>query len=121
MTRNGLTSGPGRKGEFESMSGTRRPTNGSPEYLFRYEDILRAIGRYIDDHGVQDVVLLQLDSGILMRGLEPASPKSGGEKALVEHLFTAKEMVEHVFTPEDLRRIDEAAKKDRGQGSPLFH
>ena len=92
--------------------------NISGESLFRYEDILRAIGRYVDDHGVQDVVLLQLDSGILLRGLEPSGAKGGRE--LVEHLFTAKEMVEHVFTAEDLKRIDEAARRDRGKGSPLF-
>jgi len=35
-------------------------TNGAAEYLFRYEDILRAIGRYVDTQGIQDVVLLQL-------------------------------------------------------------
>lgn len=86
--------------------------------LFRYEDILRAIGRYVDAHGIQDVVLLQLETGILLRGLEPSSGKNGNE--LVEHLFTAKEMVEHIFTTEDLKRIDEAARRDRGKGSPLF-
>jgi len=100
------------------MSASNKPANGSPEYLFRYEDILRAIGRFIDDNGVQDVVLLQLESGILLRGLQPSSNKIGGE--LVEQLFTAKEMVEHVFSPDDLKRIQEAAKKKRGTGSFLF-
>ncbi len=92
--------------------------NGSGVELYRYEDILRAIGRYVDDHGVQDVVLLQLEDGILLRGLEPSGTAGGRE--LVEHMFTAKEMVEHVFTSEDLARIAEAAKRDRGKGSPLF-
>ncbi len=100
------------------MSGNHGPANGSSEYLFRYEDILRAIGRYIDGHHLQDVVLLQLDSGVLLRGLRPAS--NTASKELVEHLFTAKEMMEHVFTPEDLKRIDEAARRERGKGSPLF-
>lgn len=92
--------------------------NGTGVELYRYEDILRAIGRYVDDHGLQDVVLLQLESGILMRGLKPSGNAGGRE--LVEHMFTAKEMVEHIFTPEDLKRIAEAAKRDRGTGSPLF-
>jgi hypothetical protein len=101
------------------MSGVQNSASIRPEEkLFRYEDILRAIGRYVDEHGIQDVVLLQLETGILLRGLEPSSGKSGNE--LVEHLFTAKEMVEHVFSAEDLKRIDEAAKRDRGKGSPLF-
>lgn len=105
-------------GEFREMSGDQQPTNGAHESLFRYEDILRAIGRYIDDHGVQDVVLLQLESGILLRGLQPSSGRSGD--LLVEQLFTAKEMMEHVFSADDLKRIDEAAKLKRGTGSPLF-
>ncbi len=100
------------------MSASNKPVNGSPEYLFRYEDILRAIGRYIDDNGVQDVVLLQLESGILLRGLQPSSNKTSNE--LVEQLFTAKEMVEHVFSADDLKRIEEASKKKRGTGSFLF-
>ena len=100
------------------MSASKQPAYGSPEYLFRYEDILRAIGRYIDDNGVQDVVLLQLESGILLRGLQPSSNKTG--KELVEQLFTSKEMVEHVFSADDLKRIQEAAKKKRGTGSFLF-
>ncbi|HEX3724565.1 MAG TPA: hypothetical protein VHV31_17375 [Nitrolancea sp.] len=87
-------------------------------YLFRYEDILRAIGRYVDNKGIQDVVLLQLDDGILLRGLQPSGDRGGRE--LVEQLFTSKELVEHVFTADDLKRIDEAAKKERGKGSPLF-
>jgi hypothetical protein len=87
-------------------------------YLFRYEDILRAIGRYVDTKGIQDVVLLQLEEGILLRGLQPSGERGG--KQLVEQLFTSKELVEHVFTAEDLKRIDEAAKKERGKGSSLF-
>lgn len=94
-------------------------TNGAPEHLFRYEDILRAIGRYVDEQGVQDVVLLQLDEGILLRGLQPAR-ETGGKRELIEQFFTAKEMVEHVFTADDLKRIDEAARKRRGKGSSLF-
>jgi len=92
--------------------------NGTSWYLFRYEDILRAIGRYVDTKGIQDVVLLQLEEGILLRGLQPSGDRGG--RRPVEQLFTSKELVEHVFTAEDLKRIDEAAKKERGKGSPLF-
>jgi hypothetical protein len=100
------------------MSGTRGPANGADANLFRYEDILRAIGKYIDDHGVQDVVLLQLDSGILLRGLQLSSNRSA--KDPVEQMFSSKELVEHVFTADDLQQIDEEAKRKRGTGSRLF-
>ena len=100
------------------MSGDAQRMSGSPDYLFRHEDILRAIGRYIDEHRVQDVVLLQLESGILLRGLQPSSNRSQVES--IEQLFTAKEMIEHVFTDDDLKRIDEASKKQRGHGSSMF-
>jgi len=92
--------------------------NGTSWYLFRYEDILRAIGRYVDTKGIQDVVLLQLEEGILLRGLQPSGDRGG--KQLIEQFFTSKELVEHVFTADDLKRIDEAAKKERGKGSSLF-
>jgi len=59
-----------------------------------------------------------LEEGILLRGLQPTTERGG--KQLVEQLFTSKELVEHVFTADDLRRIDEAAKKQRGKGSSLF-
>ena len=100
------------------MTKDSKSTNGASDYLFRYEDILRAIGRYVDTKGIQDVVLLQLDQGILLRGLQPSVERGGRE--LVEQFFTAKEMVEHVFTADDLQRINEAAKKERGKGSSLF-
>jgi len=100
------------------MTNDSGSSNGVGEYLFRYEDILRAIGRYVDTKGIQDVVLLQLDQGILLRGLQPSAERGG--KELIEQFFTAKELVEHVFTAEDLHRINEAARKQRGKGSSLF-
>ena len=101
------------------MTNDTGSSNGAAESLFRYEDILRAIGRYVDIKGIQDVVLLQLEQGILLRGLQP-SVERGGTRELVEQFFTAKELVEHVFTADDLQRIHEAAKKQRGRGSSLF-
>jgi hypothetical protein len=31
--------------------------NGQDHSLYRYEDILRAVGRFIDEQGIQDVVV----------------------------------------------------------------
>ena len=73
--------------------------------LYRYEDILRVIGRYIDEHDLHDVVLVQLEQGVLLRGLRRSADARHG-RALVEHLFDA----------EELRRIDETAAQQRRRG-----
>ena len=82
------------------MPENRQLGTSSQDRVFRYEDGLRAIGRYIDDHGLQDVVLLQRDSGIVLRGLQSTASRSG--KQLVNQPSIVREMVEHVFTAADL-------------------
>jgi hypothetical protein len=67
-------------------------------HLYRYEDILRAIGRYVDEHNLQDVVLVQLEGGILLRGL------------------SGRRLVEHLFDAEELKRIDDEATRLRRSG-----
>lgn len=79
-------------------------------HLYRYEDILRAIGRYIDENEVQDVILLQAKDGILLRGYR-------------NRLGTAQQggaLIQFLFTDEDIQAIDEASRKRRGRGSRLF-
>ncbi|HET7037003.1 MAG TPA: hypothetical protein VFI42_15065 [Thermomicrobiaceae bacterium] len=78
--------------------------SGETGNLYRYEDILRAIGRYIDEHDLQDVVLVQLEQGILLRGQGVADDPRRGRR-LIEYLFDA----------EELRRIDERARQQRGR------
>ena len=68
-------------------------------HLYRYEDILRAIGRYVDEHELQDVVLVQLESGILLRGLH------------------GRQLVEHLFDAGELKRIDEEASARRSRSA----
>ena len=84
-----------------SVEGQQRPV--------RYEDILRAIGRYIDTNNLQDVILLQSPEGILLRGYRPAELAQRGP-SLMQHLFTAA----------DIAAIDEEARKRRGTGSRLL-
>ena len=83
------------------MSQDRNPSNP----LYRYEDILRAIGHYIDTHKMQDVVVLQSDQGILLRGYRMLDDRGQHDPELVQHLFT----------PDQLAAIDEEARKRRGQ------
>lgn len=85
--------------------------NNNPEsHLYRYEDILRAIGRYIDEEGLQDVVVLQSENEIDVHGYRNVSASGGLRPRLIQHTFTA----------EEIRKIDEASRKRRGGGSRLF-
>lgn len=79
------------------------------EELYRYEDILRAIGRYIDKNNIQDVILLQSENGFLLRGYRPAAAGRHGAA-----------FIQYLFTPADLEAIDEEARQQRGTGSGLL-
>lgn len=77
--------------------------------LYRYEDILRAIGRYIDANQIQDVILLQSEDGILLRGYRQSHPGQPGPS-----------LIQYLFTPADIEAIDEHSRKQRGTGSRLL-
>jgi hypothetical protein len=85
-------------------------TDEGQGFVFRYEDILRAVGRFIDEHDLQDVVVLQLDEGVLVRGLTTTFERNRAGKEFIQHLFTQDELIQ----------IDEKARNRRGQGSRLF-
>lgn len=82
----------------------------SGQNLYRYEDILRAVGRYIDEQGMQDVLVLQADEEIDVHGYRNVS-KSGGLRP---------KLIRHTFTAEEIKKIDEESRKRRGSGSKLF-
>lgn len=84
-------------------------TDGQQHAVIRYEDILRAIGRYIDANSIQDVILLQSPEGILLRGYREAELSQRGPM-----------LVQHLFTVADIATIDEEARKRRGTGSRLL-
>ncbi|HET9017151.1 MAG TPA: hypothetical protein VFN57_16225 [Thermomicrobiaceae bacterium] len=84
-------------------------TDAQPQGVVRFEDILRAIGRYIDANGIQDVILLQSPDGILLRGYRPSEVALRGP-ALVQHLFSTA----------DIAAIDDEARRRRGTGSRLL-
>jgi hypothetical protein len=78
--------------------------------LYRYEDILRAIGKHIDQEGLQDVIVLQTEDEMDVHGYRSVSPAGGPRPHLLHHTFTA----------EEIRKIDEESRKRRGKGSRLF-
>ncbi|HUZ03150.1 MAG TPA: hypothetical protein VMU89_22620 [Thermomicrobiaceae bacterium] len=84
-------------------------TDGQQRGVVRYEDILRAIGRYIDANSLQDVIVLQSPDGILLRGYRQPEMAQRGPT-----------LVQHLFTVADIATIDEEARKRRGTGSRLM-
>jgi hypothetical protein len=78
--------------------------------LYRYEDILRSVGRFIDEQGLQDVVVLQTEDQIRVHGFRNVSQVGGLRPKYVEHTFTA----------EEIQEIDETSRARRGTGSGLY-
>lgn len=85
-------------------------TSSDESLVYRYEDVLRAIGHFIDEHDLQDVVILQTDEGILLRGYR--RPRPGDP--------TPTSFINRTFTSEEIARIHEEAKQRRGTGSRLL-
>lgn len=72
----------------------------------RYEDLLRAIGGYIDQHGMSDVVLTQVPEGVLLKGTT-IEQRPGGPLERISAI---------VFTNDDIVALLAASEKRRGTG-----
>ncbi len=71
-----------------------------------YEDVLRAIGHFIDEHSFKEVCIIELEEGILVRGLVYSAHRAGARTISEAYLFTN----------EDIDRILEEAYKRRSSG-----
>lgn len=69
-----------------------------------YEDVLRAIGHFIDEHNFKEVCIIELEEGILVRGLVYTANRTGYRTISEAYLFTN----------EDIDHILEEAYKRRG-------
>ncbi|MCS7050334.1 MAG: hypothetical protein NZL87_01825 [Thermomicrobium sp.] len=78
--------------------------------VYRYEDLLRAVGRFIDDEQLQDVLIVQTEDGILVRGMQ--RPRAGGR--------LTPTFCERLFTKAEIAAILEEGRRRRGTGSKLF-
>src|SRR3954451_1188520 len=76
-----------------------------------YEDVLRAIGHFIDEHNFKEVCIIELEEGILVRGLVYTANRQG--------FRTISEA--YLFTNEDIAQILEEAYQRRGKphGKPV--
>ncbi len=86
-------------------------TNSTGETLvYRYEDILRAVGRFIDEEQLVDVMIVQTETGVLVRGMRRPHPGARLASTFCERLFSKAEIA----------AILEEGRRRRGTGSKLF-
>jgi hypothetical protein len=56
-----------------------------------YEDVLRAIGYFIDQNNIKEVCIIELKEGLLVRGLRYAMERGGYHTISESCLLTKKE------------------------------
>jgi hypothetical protein len=78
--------------------------DASGRYRFRYEDVFRALGNYIDANVFKDVTILETPEGFLIKGQLVQEVASGWASIPQTYLFTN----------EDLDAILEEAYRRRG-------
>lgn len=84
--------------------------DASGRYRFRYEDVFRALGNYIDANLFKDVTILETPEGFLIKGRVIQEIASG---------WTAQSQT-YLFTNEDLDAIlEEAYGRRRTTGHPF--
>jgi hypothetical protein len=73
-------------------------------HRFEYEDVMRALGYFIDQNNLREVCIVELREGILLRGTSFTANRSGYQTLSESYLFTN----------EDLERIIEESYERRG-------
>ncbi|HYP20334.1 MAG TPA: hypothetical protein VEY08_09685 [Chloroflexia bacterium] len=72
-----------------------------------YEDILRAVGYFIDQNNLKEVCIIELNEGVLVRGIRYTADPKAGYQTISESFL---------FTNEDLEKLLEDAYKRRQPG-----
>lgn len=74
-----------------------------------YQDVLRALGYFIDDHGYTDVRIIEIDDGIVLQG------------RVRDRLELGKPSYEtFLITEDDLKTMIRDASARRGQTPPTY-
>ncbi|MBF6612731.1 MAG: hypothetical protein IVW55_06330 [Chloroflexi bacterium] len=74
-----------------------------------YEEVLRAIGYFIDQNNMKEVCIIELKEGLLVRGLIYTSERSGYQTISESFLFT-NEDIEKIVNSAYERRNTEHGK-----------
>ena len=75
-----------------------------------YQDVLRALGRFIDTHQYIGIRIIEAEDGLIFQGRP--SPKSGRAKP-------GPQIETFLITDEDLQRLLREAYEQRGRGEAL--
>jgi hypothetical protein len=66
--------------------------DSSGRYRFRYEDVFRALGNYIDEHLFKDVTIVETPDGFLIKGQVVQETTNGFQSAPQTYLFTNEDI-----------------------------
>jgi hypothetical protein len=66
--------------------------DASGRYRFRYEDVFRALGNYIDANMFKDVSVLETPEGFLIKGQAVQEIASGWTTQPLTYLFTNEDL-----------------------------
>ena len=72
-----------------------------------YEEVFRALGLFIDQNNLKEVVIPELKEGFLLKGLAFSAERSGFQTISQSYLFT----------DQDIEKLVEAAFQQRGQAA----
>lgn len=80
-----------------------------------YEDVMRALGYFIDQNSIREVCLIELREGMLLRGVRHAVNRSGYQTISESFLFTNEDLERLVQEAYERRNAAEADKQQQQQ------
>ena len=89
-----------------------------------YEDVLRAIGHFIDEHSFKEVCIIELEEGILVRGLVYSAHRAGARTISEAYLFTNEDIdriLEEAYAQEQRGTSAPAVAAEKAPPSPSAH
>jgi len=90
-----------------------------------YEEIMQAIGYFIDRNSLREITLVELREGILVRGIAYTAERSGYQTVSTSYLFTHDDLVRIVNENDERRKQAQdaavAAAMQQQQRGGLFH
>ncbi len=68
-----------------------------------YEDVMRALGYFIEQNNLSEIMIVELREGILLKGISKSTNRSGYQTMSESFLFT-KEDIERILNESHARR-----------------
>ncbi|HEX9988970.1 MAG TPA: hypothetical protein VGE45_10905 [Chloroflexia bacterium] len=80
-------------------------------FRMEYEDVFRAIGYFIDHNNMKEVCIIELQEGILVRGLRYTAERGGYHTISESFLFTNQDLENIVNEAYERRNQAQAAQQ----------